>query len=126
MDRQGTIGDGSGSNERSPPSYILTWKYLNIRNDVLSASRIKIVFHGVFRLRSEPYGRFARSRSNRHVNDARNREYLRAKTVDGTDVLDPSGRRFRVEPSQVREGRRGKKQSEEKKKRPTKSKKEKI
>lgn len=38
---------------------------------------------------------------HRHVVDARNREYLRARTVDGTDILDPSGRSFRVEASQV-------------------------
>lgn len=37
----------------------------------------------------------------RNVTDARNREYLRSRTIDSTDVLDPSGRNFRVEPSQV-------------------------
>ncbi|CAM9167315.1 unnamed protein product, partial [Hapterophycus canaliculatus] len=42
-----------------------------------------------------------RDELGRHVVDARNREYLRSRTVDGTDVLDPSGRSFRVEPSQV-------------------------
>ncbi|CAM9586927.1 unnamed protein product, partial [Sphacelaria rigidula] len=43
-----------------------------------------------------------RKELGKHVTDARNREYLRARTVDGTDVLDPTGRTFRVEPSQVR------------------------
>ncbi|CAN0059637.1 unnamed protein product, partial [Ectocarpus sp. 12 AP-2014] len=42
-----------------------------------------------------------RDELGRHVVDARNREYLRARTVDGTDILDPSGRSFRVEASQV-------------------------
>ncbi|CAM9207030.1 unnamed protein product, partial [Laminaria digitata] len=42
-----------------------------------------------------------RDELGKHVTDARNRAYLRAKTVDGTDVLDPSGRKVRVEPSQV-------------------------
>ncbi|CBJ27963.1 conserved unknown protein [Ectocarpus siliculosus] len=42
-----------------------------------------------------------RDELGRHVVDARNREYLRARTVDGTDILDPSGRSFRIEASQV-------------------------
>eukprot|EP00903_Cladosiphon_okamuranus_P020361 g18681.t1 len=42
-----------------------------------------------------------RDELGRHVVDARNREFLRSRTVDGTDILDPSGRSFRVEPSQV-------------------------
>ncbi|CAB1100550.1 unnamed protein product [Ectocarpus sp. CCAP 1310/34] len=42
-----------------------------------------------------------RDELGRHVVDARNREYLRARTIDGMDILDPSGRSFRVEASQV-------------------------
>jgi hypothetical protein len=38
---------------------------------------------------------------SKSVKDAKVADYIASRTVDGSDVLDPTGRVFKVEPSQV-------------------------
>ena len=38
---------------------------------------------------------------SRSVKDAKTADYISSRTVNGADVLDPTGRTFKIEPSQV-------------------------
>ena len=39
---------------------------------------------------------------SKSVKDAKVADYIASRTIDGSDVLDPTGRVFKIEPSQVR------------------------
>ncbi|CAM9260061.1 unnamed protein product, partial [Ectocarpus fasciculatus] len=47
------------------------------------------------------YEKKQRDELGRHVIEARNREYIASVTMDGREMLDPSGRAARIDPSQI-------------------------
>lgn len=47
------------------------------------------------------YEKKQRDELGRHVIEARNRDYIASVTLDGREMLDPSGRASRVDPSQI-------------------------
>merc|ERR1719502_397103 len=47
------------------------------------------------------YEKKQRDELGRHVTEERNKKYIQENTVSGTDIIDPTGKKFRIEPSQV-------------------------
>ena len=43
---------------------------------------------------------------SRTVKDEKTAQYIASRTIDGADVLDPTGRAHKIEPSQVHTSRR--------------------
>ena len=51
--------------------------------------------------REKAYEKRHREELGNHITEARNREYLRSVTTDGVEMLDPTGRAARIDPSKI-------------------------